>query len=46
MGAHQILLLIALACFGFAAFLSYREEPRGGSLIAAGLFFLTLAALV
>jgi len=47
MGAHQILVLIALACFAVAAFFSYSENGRyGGSLVAAGLFFLTLAQLV
>lgn len=48
MGAHQILVLIALVCFAAAAFFSYTvaSNGRGGSLVAAGLFFLTLAQLV
>ena len=46
MGGKQILVLIALLCFAVAAFFSYRESPYGGSLVAAGLFFVTLATLI
>jgi hypothetical protein len=42
--AHSILILIALICFAVAAFFSARWPNV--NLIAAGLFFLTLAALV
>jgi len=48
MGAKQILTLLALLCFAVAAFFSYSTPTtgRGGSLVAAGLFFLTLATLL
>lgn len=46
MGAHQILVLIALLCFAVAAFFNYRSMSGDVALVAAGLFFLTLAQLV
>jgi hypothetical protein len=50
MTAHQILVFLALICFAISAFFWYAPSPtpngRGGALVAAGLFFLTLAQLV
>lgn len=41
---HIILVVVALVCFGFAAFAwTAVFEPYRSKLIAAGLFFLTLS---
>lgn len=43
MSIAVLLILIALVCFGMAAFLRTPPSPR---LVAAGLFFLTLAQIL